>query len=298
MTPERSAFLKQHVAVLLFGLTGILGALITVDGYAITWWRILFTVLSFLLWPGMLKKVMAMPRKAHLRLFGIGILVAVHWVTFFGAIAMTNASVTLSMLASIAFFTSILEPLITRSRFQWYEVALGITVVPGVILIEHSTSFPIEGILVALFSALCAALFSIFNKLMVSKHEPVTMTFVELSAGWMFLTLLMPVVFWLMPEAKFQPVGVDFLYLAFLALGCTTLAYVLSLSALKSLSTFTVNLILNLEPVYTIILAWLLLNEDDDLNMGFYIGAGIIIASVSIHPFLRARQPKKVEDDF
>jgi len=240
--------------------------------------------------------VLATPWRANLKLVGIGVLVAVHWVTFFGAIALTNASVTLAVMASVAFITSILEPLILRSPFRWQEMVLGLTVIPGVVMVHHSTNFPIEGILVALFSALCAALFSIFNKKMVADHAPVTMTFVELSAGWLFLTLVLPVVWHLLPEFQFLPSGKDWAYLSILAFGCTTLAYVLSLSALKHLSTFTVNLILNLEPVYTIILAWLVLKEHNDLNAGFYVGAGIIIASVSIHPFLRDRSKTKSPD--
>jgi drug/metabolite transporter (DMT)-like permease len=286
MEAVKGAYLRMHIAVLLFGFTGILGKLISVDGFGVTWWRILLTVASFLVWPGMVKKALALPADVRWKLAGIGVLVALHWATFFGAIAMTNASVTLAMLASIAFFTAILEPLITGSKFKWYELALGCTVIPGVILIKNSTDFPLIGIATALFSALCSAVFSVLNKVMVAKHEPATMTFVELASGFGFMTLLLPFVLLLDDSPKFVPQGWDFLYLPILAWLCTTVAYVLSLRALEHLSTFTSNLTINLEPIYTILIAWLLLGEDKELHPGFYIGAAVIIGSVFLHPFL------------
>jgi drug/metabolite transporter (DMT)-like permease len=287
------AYLRMHTAVLLFGFTGILGGLISVDGFSVTWWRLLLTVASFLVWPGMIKKALALPPKVRWKLAGIGILVALHWATFFGAIAMTNASVTLASLASIALFTAILEPLITGSKFKWYELALGCTVIPGVILIKNSTDFPLIGIAMALFSALCSAVFSVFNKIMVAKHDAATMTFVELTSGWLSMTLLLPFVFLYDETPSFIPHGWDLLYLPILAWLCTTVAYVLFLRALEHISTFTSNLSINLEPVYTIILAWLILGEDKELHGGFYLGAAVIIGSVFLHPFLAHWLDKK-----
>jgi drug/metabolite transporter (DMT)-like permease len=286
MEAVKAAYVRMHIAVLLFGFTGILGDLISVDGFAVTWWRLLLTIGSFLVWPGMVKKALALPAKVRWKLAGIGVLVALHWATFFGAIAMTNASVTLAMLASIAFFTSILEPLITGSKFKWYELALGCTVIPGVILIKSSTDFPLIGIVTALFSALCSAVFSVLNKVMVARHDAATMTFVELASGWGVMTLLLPLVLLFGDASSFVPHGWDFVYLPILAWLCTTVAYVLSLRALEQLSTFTTNLTINLEPVYTIILAWVILGEDKELHIGFYIGAAVIIGSVFVHPFL------------
>ena len=286
MEAVKAAYVRMHIAVLLFGFTGILGDLISVDGFGVTWWRLLLTIGSFLVWPGMVKKALALPPKVRWKLAGIGLLVALHWATFFGAIAMTNASVTLAMLASIAFFTAILEPLITGSKFKWYELALGCTVIPGVILIKNSTDFPLIGIATALFSALCSAVFSVLNKVMVAKHDAATMTFVELSSGWAFMTLLLPFVLLFNDSASFVPHGWDFLYLPILAWVCTTVAYVFFLRALEHISTFTSNLSINLEPIYTIILAWLILGEDKELHVGFYVGAAVIIGSVFAHPFL------------
>jgi drug/metabolite transporter (DMT)-like permease len=300
MEAVKAAYIRMHIAVLLFGFTGILGDLISVDGFGVTWWRLLLTIASFLVWPGMVRKALALPPKVRWKLAGIGALVALHWATFFGAIAMTNASVTLAMLASIAFFTAILEPLITGSKFKWYELALGCTVIPGVIIINNSTDFPIIGIVTALFSALCSAVFSVLNKVMVAKHDAATMTFVELSSGWAFMTLLLPVVLLMDDSPNFVPQGWDFVYLPILAWVCTTVAFVLSLRALESISTFISNLTINLEPVYTIILAWLILGEDKELNFSFYVGAAVIIGSVFAHPFL-ARwldpKPDTAEDE-
>ena len=151
---RRRAYLQVHTAVLLYGFTGILGDLISLPKPTLVWWRMLFAAAFFLFWPGIFGNLRRIPRKAILAMAGIGALVALHWVTFFGAIALTNVSVTLAVLASASFFTAVLEPLMTGRKFKWYELLLGLFVVPGVGLVYSSTEFGFVGILVALVSAL------------------------------------------------------------------------------------------------------------------------------------------------
>lgn len=286
MKAQTRAYLQIHSAVLLYGVTGILGDLISLPKPTLVWWRMLFAALAFLLWPGVLAKVLRIPGRKLLFIMGIGCLVALHWVTFFGAIALTNVSVTLAVLATAAFFTALLEPLILRTRFHWYELALGILVVPGVGLVYSSTDFSIWGILVALCSSILAAVYSILNKRVINDCDPIALSFVQLGSGFVFLSLLIPFLYLNDPALTFLPTGTDLLYLLILALVCTSFAYVINLYALKVLSTFAVNLTINLEPVYSIVLAYFILNEGEELTWGFYVGAVILIVAIFFHPFL------------
>lgn len=289
MQPRTRAYLQIHTAVLLYGLTGIFGDLIDLPKPTLVWWRMGLTVLSFVLWPGNLRAVVQLPAKALLRMAGVGCLVALHWVTFFGAIALTNASVTLAMLATGSFFTALFEPLIRRTKFKPFELILGLGIVPGVALVVGTTDFEVSGILVALFSSAVAVVFSILNKDLVGKYNPITMTTVELGTGFLAMSLVLPFVYGADPAANFVPSGWDCLYLAILAFGCTSFAYVITLRALQVLPTFAINLSINLEPVYTMVIAYFVLDDAAELSTGFYIGAAIILATVFVHPILSKR---------
>jgi len=275
-----------HAAVLLFGLTGILGDMIELPELTLVWWRMGLTTISLALIPGVVKKALAIPVKDRWRMFGIGGIVASHWVTFFWAIQLTNPSVTLACLATASFFTALLEPLLTSRKIKWYEVVLGILVIPGVAIVYNSSDFAFWGILVALISALLAALFSILNKALIARNAAIPMTMLELGSGWFLLTLGLPIYYALHPDAIFVPLQEDLIWLAILAFGCTSLAYVISLEALRHLPTFSVNLTINLEPVYTIVLAFLLLNDGNELSPYFFVGAGVIVLSVFSYPLL------------
>ncbi len=290
MTPIKKAYLQLHVAIFLFGFTAILGRLVQISELPMVWWRLLITCTSLLLLPGVIKALRNMPRSVALQLAGIGIVVALHWITFFGAVNYSNVSVTLSTMATVSFFTAIIEPLINRERIKWYEVALGLLVIPGMyIIFRFSGNDYTTGIIMALISAALAAVFSTLNKKMVEKAEPMAITFVELGSGWIFLCLIAPLYGQLMGNSTFIPIEWDWLWLVILALLCTTFAYVLSLNALKHVSAFTANLSINLEPIYGIILAWLIFREDKDLSGEFYIGAGIILLSIFLHPILKRK---------
>ncbi len=294
MEQRSRAYLQIHTAVLLYGLTGIFGDLISLPKPTLVWWRMGLTVLTFIFWPGAIRDAMQLDRKVLLRMMFIGVLVAIHWVTFFGAIALTNVSVTLAMLASGSFFTALIEPLISGRKFKGYELVLGLLMVPGVALVVGSTDFDLLGIFVALFSSAVAVTFSILNKDLVGRYNPITMTTVELGSGFLLLSLLSPIYYGLQPDQAFLPVGWDWLYLSILAFACTSFAYVITLKALKVLPTFVVNLTINLEPVYSIIIAYFWLREGDELGFGFYIGAFVIIASVFLHPMMARRWDREM----
>ena len=295
MNPTQRAYLELHIAVLLFGLTAILGDLIALPAVVLVWWRVLITSCSILLMINVVAELRKLPRRLVVRFMGIGILVALHWITFFGAIKFSNASVCLVCMATTSFFTAILEPLIRRQAIKWYEIALGVMIVPGMMMIVNNLTFDmLTGVWVGLISALLASLFAIFNKMLVEEAAPLTITFLELSSAWGFISLCLPFYFWMQPEALFWPDLYDLAYLLLLALLCTTLAYVLALRSLKYLSAFASNLTVNLEPVYGIILAWVILQEHEELSNGFYWGCLIILLAVLSYPLLKARfEPSK-----
>lgn len=292
MTPTQRAYLELHIAVFLFGFTAILGDLIQLSALLIVWWRVLLTSISlaFIIRVGRLFRTL--PRKKVLMFMGIGVIVAVHWVTFYGAIKLSNASIGVVAMATTSFFTSLIEPMIMRQRVKWYELLLGLLIIPGIALIVNSTDLSmIRGLLVGLLSAFLAALFATLNKKFITHSDERSITFLEMGSAWLFLSIVIPIysLSYGMPMDFWPPSLIDWGYLLILALLCTTLAYVLALRSLQHLSAFASNLSINLEPVYGIVLAWILLNENEELNSGFYLGSAIIVLAVFSYPLVKKR---------
>jgi drug/metabolite transporter (DMT)-like permease len=291
MNPTKRAYLELHFAVLLYGFTAILGGLIDLPALVMVWWRIFISCAALLVYGNIFSRLKNIPRKVKLQLLGIGFIVASHWLAFFGAVKLANASVALVMFSTTSFQSSLLEPLLTRQPIKWYEVALGIVIVPAMIFVVNGLPSSMTwGVLAGLLSAFLAVLFSILNKKMMGQmDDPPSITFLNLSGGWLWLSALMPFYWMLDNNATFLPTGWDWVYLLIIALVCTNLGYILGIRALRHLSAFTANLTLNLEPVYGIVLAWLILKEDKQLNTSFYIGASIIILAVLSYPFLKKK---------
>jgi drug/metabolite transporter (DMT)-like permease len=284
---KQKAYLQLHIAVLLFGVTAILGKLISLNSLPLVWNRLWVAVIGLLFIPGAIRGLKQMNYKSIALFLGIGLIVAVHWITFYGSIKLgDSASVTLACMATASLFTSVLEPLITKSKFQLMELVLGAFVIIGILFLTGVGRAYTEAIVVGLISAFLAALFSTLNKKYIGSNNSISISVLELSSGFILISLLYPLLRWQFPEMRWMPVKTDWVYLLILGLLCTSVAYVLALSALKHLSAFISNLSVNLEPVYGILLAIWLLNEDKDLNQNFYIGTGIILAAVLLHPIL------------
>jgi len=288
MDNTQKAFLQLHVAVILFGFTAILGDLISLPALILVWWRVLITSISLFFLIGFGKKLKAIPRKRILQFMGIGVLVALHWICFFGSVKYANASVCLVCFATTSFFTALLEPIFTKKSFKWYEMSLGIIVIPGMILIVNNIDLSmILGVWIGLAAAFLASLFAIFNKQLVNEADSFSITFLELGSGWLFISLILPFYLINAENATFFPNLEDLGYLLVLALLCTTFAYVIALHALKYVTAFAANLTLSLEPVYGIILAVLILKENKELDLGFYSGSALILLSVLIYPMIK-----------
>lgn len=295
----RKAYLELHLAVFLFGFTAILGKLISIPSVSLVWWRVLITSVSLLLLVGIVRTLREVQLKHILQYLGIGCIVALHWITFFGSIKVSNVSIALVAFATTSFFTSLLEPLILRQRLLGIEIILGLLIIPAMLLIVHNVDPEMHsGILLGLVSAVLAALFASLNKLLISHARPQQITFFELSSAFIFISLILVILYFALPEGKLLygvdfklhiPKGIDWVYLCILALACTTFAYVLAVRSLHHLSAFAANLVVNLEPVYGIALAWLLLKENRELTPGFYLGVSIILCVLFLYPILKRR---------
>lgn len=233
-------------------------------------------------------------RFKDLKLFSfIGIILAIHWVFLYGSVKYSNASIALCGLATTALFTSILEPLFFRTRVRFVEVLLGLIVIVGILLIFRTTPDRFNlGILLGLIAALLAALFSILNKKYVHRGDSGAITAVEMGSGFLLMTLLLPLYFIWFPQTTIKPQVIDWILLGVMCLFCTAIPMVISLRALKHISAFASNVALNLEPIYGMILAWLIFKENEELSSTFYFGALMIIGSVMIHPLLESSRVK------
>jgi drug/metabolite transporter (DMT)-like permease len=291
-TPEaRRAQLQIHLCVMLWGFTAILGKLITLPALPLVWWRMLLVVAAVALLPQFWRGLRALPPRIGLAYAGIGMLVALHWLTFYGAIKLANASVAATCMALATVFTALIEPLVVRTRLSWRELALGIGVLPGVALVVGGVPTGMRtGIAVGVLSAALVAVFGSLNKRFVGRADPLTVTGIELGAGTLLLTLLAPAMAALVPAFDGPllevPGARDLAWLLVLALACTLFPFSLALVALRHMSAFGAQMALNLEPVYAIVLAMLLLGEQRDLSPQFYLGVAIILLAVFAQPLL------------
>jgi len=290
----RKAFIQLHIAVLLAGLTGVLGKLINLNEGLLVWYRLMLTALALWLLALLRRPTFRIQRKDMVRIFGVGAIAALHWVAFYGSIKYSNVSVGLLCFSSVGFFTALIEPLVFRHRVDWVELFLGLMVIAGIFLIFQVDPHYKTGIIIGLVSSLLGSLFPVLNKRILEKVPATTVTLYELTGGFLFLSMLLPVYLRFSPTVKMLPDLQDWLWLLVLSLACTVLAFNLSMYALKRLSAFTVNLSYNLEPVYGILLAFVLFREDKYLEGGFYIGFSLIILSIGLQMIrLWRRQAKK-----
>lgn len=288
LNPTKRAYLELHLAVFLFGFTGILGKLISLPETTLVWWRMFFATLGFLVFYRTIRQNLRHQTfSVFWKLAGIGVLVALHWICFFGSIKYSNVSIALVCFATTTFFTALLEPVLLKKPLQWHELLLSLLIIPGMYFVVQGIQTGMwVGIFLGFLGALLAAIFSILNKKHIGKIDAVTISAIQLGSGWLFLSLLMPFYLYVDTQANFLPTFQDIGYLLILGWVCTTFAYVLSVRVLKIISAFIVNLTISLEPIYSIILAFFIFQEYEQLGNHFYIGALIIIGAVFVHPLI------------
>jgi drug/metabolite transporter (DMT)-like permease len=288
MTTRQKAYAALHICVLIWGFTAILGKLISIQALPLVWWRIALCVaaLGLLVLPqGQLRTI---PRAQVIRIMGIGALVGIHWLCFYGAIKLANASVAVVAISTMAFFAALCEPLILKLPLKWYELLIGVLIMPGMWLIVGDLNLQmLQGFGVGIMAALLGAIFTALNKreLNIAPPPPLAMSWLQLTGGLVMVSIVLLI--WRPESADFWPKPTDWRWLLILSLVCTLLPYYLTLRAMRHVTAFATNLTINLEPVYTVIIAGFLFREDLELTPGFYLGMAIVLGAVVGHPFIK-----------
>lgn len=276
----KKALIQLHIAVFLAGFTAILGKLIMLNEGLLVWFRLLITVVTLAGILGFKKELQRIPFKDVFKIFGVGIIVAIHWVTFYGSVKYANVSVALVCFSATGFFTAFFEPAILKRKISLAEVGLGLIAISGIyIIFDFHPQYKL-GIIFGIISSVGSSLFPIYNKKLLLTYTPRILTLYELGGGLLALTVLVPFYLMQFPAAYYLPTTTDWLWLLVLAWLCTVLSFDLQLNALKKISAFTANLTYNLEPVYGIILAFIFFKENENLNNQFYIGVLLILLAV------------------
>lgn len=285
----------MHVIILVWGFTGILGKLILLPPEIIVWYRIIITVISLLILFPIFKVPYLLKDKKDLgKLMLVGIIVCLHWITFYKAISLSTASLAVLCLSTTTLHVSWIDPIIMKRRFSWIEFLFGVLVIFGIYYISSDFSAAeYEVLAYGLTSALLAALFSVSNAKLAEKISSSQIILYEMIAGVIFLTIV------LFSKGQLTAANLtmtisDFWWLLFLGIVCTSLAFVLMVDVVKKLGAFTASLTINLEPVYTMVLAILILNENEILGKKFYLGSAMIILVVIANAVVKSKMKKRL----
>jgi drug/metabolite transporter (DMT)-like permease len=288
--------LLLHAIVLVWGLTGILGREITLEPFLLVWWRVFIAVASIAVIAVIARQQVVAGTRDLVRFAGVGLLTAAHWVCFFASIKYSKISVALVVLSTSAFFVSLIHPLLKREAPRRYEMLLGLVVIVGIFLIFKFESEYTLGILLSLMAAFLAALFSTLNARLVATYQPTQMAFWEMLFAFAGLSVYL-VITGDGHELFNLPSYRDFQLLLLLGVLCTGVAFIVSIRVMRVLSPFTCALAINMEPVYTILLALLLYGSDEQMSPQFYMGGLVIISTLFLDTWLKQRQLKKVKSN-
>ena len=280
-----------HFIAFIFGFTAILGSLISIDSLELVWYRMAIASIVLLIYAAVFKKQIKVPKSLLLKLLISGMIIALHWLTFFKAIKVSNVSITLSILSLGAFLTSFLEPLFYGRKIILYEIIFGLIVVVGMSLIFNSQYHYLEGIIYALISVLLSVFFGLINGKLIKEASSLAISIYELLGGVFLISIIL--LFSDRIDSEFFDISkIDFYWLLILATVCTAYAFVISVDVLKHLSPYSLMISINMEPVYGIILAIIFLNESKDLSFNFYLGFILIFSSVILNGVFKLKNKK------
>tara|TARA_R110000868_G_scaffold252540_2_gene509234 strand:- start:919 stop:1830 length:912 start_codon:yes stop_codon:yes gene_type:complete len=280
-------YLHLHFLVFIAGFTAILGELITIKAIPLVWFRMVIAAILMFIYIKIAKVNLKITPKAMLRLSVAGIIIALHWITFFGAIDEANISIALAMFSTGAFFASFIEPIIYKRTIIWYEILFGVIVIIGVFIIMQSEIKYITGIILGISSAFFSSLFAVLNGKFLKQHTATVISFYEFLSGVFFISLYILIFGGGFSSDFFNLSQSDFGYLFILASICTAYAFIAAVYVMKLISPYTVVLTYNLEPIYGIVMAIILFPEKEKMSPSFYYGALIIIATVVLNGLLK-----------
>ena len=281
------SYLHLHFLVFIAGFTAILGELITISAVPLVWFRMLIASILVFVYIKVSKTNISISPKAVVKLFIAGFIIALHWITFFGSIDVSNVSIALAMFSTGAFFASIIEPIVFKRKIIWYEIIFGILVIVGIFVITQSELKYLNGIILGISSAFLSSLFAVLNGKFLERHTATTISFYEFISGVAFITLFILLFYDGFSLEFFQLSMSDYGYLFILASICTAYAFIAAVHVMKVISPYTVILSYNLEPVYGIILAIILFPEKEKMSSNFYYGAALILITVILNGLLK-----------
>jgi drug/metabolite transporter (DMT)-like permease len=281
-----------HLTVLIFGLTGVLGKLITVDSYLLVWYRVLIAVVFLLGYFLVTKVSLKVSKKQVSKILLVGVIIAVHWVTFFEAIKQSNVSVALVCFSSSTLFTSLIEPFYFKRKIKVYELIFGVVIVLGLYFIFSFEFKYLVGMILSVISAALASWFTVLNGILIKETNAKLISFYELLGAFIIVSIYLLV----STGADFShfliPIS-DIKWLLILGTLCTAFAFILSIEVMKKISPYTVTISVNLEPIYSIILALLIWPESETMSFGFYMGTVIVIATIFLNALFKNRFSKE-----
>jgi len=276
----KKAFILLHLSIILAGFTGVFGRLITINAGLISWYRLLLSGLFLLIILWVSRRLKRYSITSIGKIAAVGSLLGIHWIFFYGSIKYANISVGVVCFSLGSFFTALLDPLINKRKYSLPELLLSSITLCGIALIFGFDATHRLGIILGVVSSILVALYTIFNKRLTETFDSETITLYTMLGGGFGLTLIMPLYLYILPVPSILPSLPDLVYLIILSLFCTVLMYVMVTRALRDISSFTVNLSFNLEPLYSIVLAILIYKENTELSMAFYTGLTLIVLSV------------------
>lgn len=280
-------YLHLHLLVFIAGFTAIIGKLITINAVSLVWYRMLMATVLMFIYIKIAKVDISITKKALVKLAIAGVIIALHWITFFGSIQVANASIALAMFSTGAFFASFIEPIIYKRKIIAYEIVFGLIVILGVYLIVKSEFKYIDGMILGIISAFLSSLFAVLNGKFLEEHSATKISFYEFLSGVFFISLYILCFGEGFNVNHFNISLSDGLWLFVLASVCTAYAFIASVYVMRYISPYTVVLTYNLEPIYGIILALLLFPESETMSSSFYIGAFIILGVVLLNGILK-----------
>lgn len=289
MREEYKYQLWLHLAVFIFGTTGILGKLISLGAYALVWYRLLIALVALLLIFGIAKRRLAVDRWTAFILLAVGLILGAHWLTFFEAIKRSNVSVSLVCFSSVALFTSFIEPVLFRRRILWSEPVIGLGIVAGLYFVFRFEFEFAAGMILSAISAALAALFTVLNGLLVRRLDPKIMTVYELLGAFILASLCLGFLSWVAPQ-NMLPTMPDLLWLAILGIVCTAFSFMLSIQLIRRITPYSFVMAINLEPIYAILLALAIWPESEKMSSEFYYGATFIVAMIFLNSYLKGKQ--------
>lgn len=283
-----------HFTILIWGFTGIIGKILGLSGLStseVVFWRMLIAWTTLLLYLLIKKQRIIVSKKTLFKLLGNGVLIAFHWYCFFEAIALSNVSIALVFMSTTAFFTSFAEWVVYRKGIDYKELFTGVLVITGISIIVNDLNLEnhpdyFKAILLALISAFLAAFFSVINSVLVKEHDSAIISFYELMGGFWVISIL----FYINGEIVLEQLSLNSLqlfWLMILGIVCTSFAFLLGVYVMKFIKPYTVNLSVNLEPIYAIIFALLIFKNSEVMNLNFYLGSMIVVGSILLNAFFK-----------